>query len=268
MTYRVYIKKDYKPAALRAKRRNSSLSLVFPFSIGFIALITAVVYFQPFSSDTQDIKKAEKMPPVIPAISSTFKEPELQKENLAADLTLDNSWATADEENNYDNSQYEVENFSIESHEDELAQLDEKNVFEEFIDDTDLVEEIEANDWQSVTVKKGDSLALIFSRLGLSANELYHIMKIGGDVSKLKKIQPGQILHFQIQENKLTGLEYDFSLTQTLSISKETEKFSATLIEHELDAIVKHARATINDSLFLAGKEAGLTDNLIMQLVA
>lgn len=123
------------------------------------------------------------------------------------------------------------------------------------------------NPWQSISVKPGDSLALIFSRLGLSPTSLYKVMSLGKEVSKLKKLQPGQQLNFHIADNELLGLKYEMSLTNTLHISKQDDKFSTELIQIELEKIVKNTNAIINDSLFLSAKRAGLTDNLIMQLV-
>jgi len=121
---------------------------------------------------------------------------------------------------------------------------------------------------QSVTVKTGDSLALIFSRLGLSPRSLYNIMSLGKEVSRLKKLRPGQILNFHINDNELDKLEYEVNLTNSLLITKQDGKFQAELIHEELEPLVKHAKATINDSLFLSGKRAGLSDKLIMQLVS
>ena len=40
---------------------------------------------------------------------------------------------------------------------------------------------------QRVTVKTGDSLALIFSRLGLSPRSLYNIMSLGKEGLKVKE---------------------------------------------------------------------------------
>lgn len=121
---------------------------------------------------------------------------------------------------------------------------------------------------EQVTVKTGDSLALIFSRLGLSPRSLYNIMSLGKDVSRLKKLRPGQKLNFSIDEKQLIKLEYEINLTNTLLITKSDDKFQAELIEIELESRTQHAKAIINDSLFLSGKRAGLSDNLIMQLVS
>lgn len=121
---------------------------------------------------------------------------------------------------------------------------------------------------QRVTVKSGDSLALIFSRLGLSPRTLYNIMSLGKEAARLKKLRPGQILNFHLNENELTGLEYEVDLTDTLSITKNDGEYQAELKHEKLEPLVKHAKAIIKDSLFLSGKRAGLSDNLIMQLVS
>ena len=119
-----------------------------------------------------------------------------------------------------------------------------------------------------VKVKSGDSLALIFSRLHLSPTTLYKIMSIGQDVSKLKHLRPGQQLKFIKEDNLLTSLEYELNLTDTLKITRLGDKYESELITEELESVVKNSRAIIKDSLFLSGKRAGLSDNLIMQLVA
>ena len=122
--------------------------------------------------------------------------------------------------------------------------------------------------WQSVTVKTGDSLALIFSRLGLSPNTLFQLMSLGKNVSRLKKLRPGQTLNFHIIDKELLDLEYEMGLTDTLKISKQDAHYQAEIIHKELETVVKNASTIIKDSLFLSAKKSGLSDNLIMQLVS
>ena len=122
--------------------------------------------------------------------------------------------------------------------------------------------------WQSVVVKPGDSLALIFSRLGLSSNSLFQIMSLGKETSILKTLVSGDKLEFHIVDNELIALKYEMELTKILKIFKKDKKFVTENIKIELDSIVKNAHGIINDSLFLSGQKAGLSDNLIMQLVA
>ncbi len=122
--------------------------------------------------------------------------------------------------------------------------------------------------WQTVTVKSGDSLARIFSREGLSPASLHNIMSLGKEVAGLKKLFPGQILHFNIQNNKLISLEYEIDFARKLKITGEDDQYTVELIDIELETRVKHARVTIRDNLFDSGQEAGLSDNLIMRLAA
>ena len=122
--------------------------------------------------------------------------------------------------------------------------------------------------WQSVVVSKGDNLARIFSRLNLSARDLDAIMALGEDTLVLKHLQPEQIIQFQIDDNQFKSLKYPASLVTTLHVVKTDDDFRAETLTEELEIRIKHVNVIIDDSLFLSGVEAGLSDNLIMQLVA
>jgi murein DD-endopeptidase MepM/ murein hydrolase activator NlpD len=200
------------------------------------------------SSSSPDIHLPETPPIADNSQISNFITEEIELPNINEELTVDIE--TNIVENVPDNILFHTDESDIEP---------EENV---------LIENETIDPWKSVTVKSGDSLALIFSRLSLSPSSLYNLMSLGKEVSNLKKIQPGQILNFQIADNELLALEYEMSLTNTLKISKEENQFKSEVIQIELEKVVKNTSAIIKDSLFLSGKRAGLTDNLIMQLVA
>lgn len=127
-------------------------------------------------------------------------------------------------------------------------------------------------DWQTVSVKSGDSMALIFKRLGLSPRQLYEIMQLGEVTQALKKLRPGQELLFDIddsgEQTMLKALQYDPDSLHQLTVQRTDNGFEAELAEAELITRVRAASATIDSSLFLAGQAVGMSDNLIMQLVA
>jgi len=123
--------------------------------------------------------------------------------------------------------------------------------------------------WLSVKVKKGDALATIFKRHQLDPMALHEIMSLGKITSTLKSLHPGQVFQFQLDENgQLQTLEYEINRLESLLISRLPEGgFDARAVQHALDKRIGYSEGTINSSLFEAGKLAGMTDALIMELV-
>ncbi len=244
MTYRVYIKKDYKN---KVERVGVTTNHSYFFKIACFLVLTISAYFMYGISSPDPIKSNNPETPIANHSQITnFVTENIEHQNIIEELAID-------DQINIDDI---IDNNEFKDDESVLA----------FEEDT-LRKNKTSDPWQSVTVKAGDSLALIFSRLSLSPSSLYNIMSLGKEVSNLKRIKPGQKLSFHIEDNKLLGLKYEMNLTKTLNISKEANKFKSEVIEIELEKVVKNANAVINDSLFLSAKRAGLTDNLIMQLV-
>jgi len=120
---------------------------------------------------------------------------------------------------------------------------------------------------KTVTVRSGDTLAAIFKREGFSAREVYDIMQLGKLTKPLKNIKPGEMLEFSSNdESKLVGLGYQTDVTHTLRITLTEQGFSANEEIRTPEIRLSHASETINNSLFLSGQDAGLNDNMIMEL--
>jgi len=121
--------------------------------------------------------------------------------------------------------------------------------------------------WHTTTVKSGDNLALIFNRMGLSPQELYHVVQADKQSSQLKHLMPGQKLKFQIQDGSLQQMVYKIDNLNTLQVNRDNnDDFAVSTITRKMQTRVAHARGVIDSSLFLAGHDAGLSDNLIMEL--
>ena len=250
MTYSNYIKKDYKKETLTSKVRSHRTLLILLFCI-ILILISAWLMLNTNKKYSyywliSNLSKIE----LFPIQQDLASENNTKPIKLGTKNIIEKNSAINDELNK-----------SIERTPD----------LERLISSQGLSESIKLHSnelSQRVTVKSGDSLALIFSRLGLSPNSLYNIISLGKEVSQLKKLQPGQILDFYINENKLERLKYEINLTKSLLITKKDGKFQAELINEELESLVKHSKAIINDSLFLSAKRVGLSDKLIMQLIS
>lgn len=121
--------------------------------------------------------------------------------------------------------------------------------------------------WQEITVKRGDSLAGIFSRLDISPQQLQALLDKGGAIKNLKKIYPGQVLRIASSaEYGLEKLHYPIDKLSTLEISRSSEGFDVSTSHRTPESREKHASGVINSSLFLAAGKAGLSDNLTMEL--
>ena len=126
----------------------------------------------------------------------------------------------------------------------------------------------ERKQWVNFKVKNGDSLAYLFKKNDLSASELHQIMKLGKSTKSLRSIRPGQKFRVSINEQQqIQELFYDIDKLQSLHVKRQGNTFSAALVEHPVDIRTTYASATIDSSLFEAGKNAGMKDALIMQLV-
>ncbi len=121
--------------------------------------------------------------------------------------------------------------------------------------------------WQEVTIMPGDNLSLIFERLNLTPQQLHAVIDADNEEHYLNQLRPGQTLQFQIIDDTLRALQYRISATKTLNINRDADSFVSQLNERPLEIRLNHASGEISSSLFQAGREAGLSDNLIMELV-
>lgn len=122
--------------------------------------------------------------------------------------------------------------------------------------------------WESLTVESGDSLAKIFKRKGYSASDLHYMMQSDEQIEILKKIRPGHTLEFASNDdNSFLGLRYPYSVSETLQVTKLADKeFDVAIDEKEIEFKTRFATATITSSFYMAGKDAGLPDGVIMEL--
>lgn len=123
---------------------------------------------------------------------------------------------------------------------------------------------------QSITehVVAGDTLSSVFERSGAGVTLLYRLIA-NEDIKKpIEKIFPGQEFIFSFNRHSVLK-EISFNESSTVSyhiVISDDNQSTIEKIERTPDILTRYAKATINSSLFLDGKDAGLTDNMIMQL--
>jgi murein DD-endopeptidase MepM/ murein hydrolase activator NlpD len=124
--------------------------------------------------------------------------------------------------------------------------------------------------WKSFKIRSGDSLASIFDKAGLSPRELHEVISLGPDTAVLGKIMPGQSIKIRKTDSgKLQDLAYEVNRLKTLHVVNRDGQLNSEWELLEPEVILNYKTATItadNPSLYQAGKDAGLSDNLIMKL--
>jgi murein DD-endopeptidase MepM/ murein hydrolase activator NlpD len=134
-------------------------------------------------------------------------------------------------------------------------------------DETALEASLQAEKWDSVTVRSGQSLDGIFRQQGFSAKTLHQIMALSKETKQLKKIRPGDLFEFQRHEDKsLKRMRYAVDEAHYLIIDHDGEQAYASTTSRDIHTEPTETSGTITSSLFLAGKQAGLTDNMVMKL--
>ena len=121
--------------------------------------------------------------------------------------------------------------------------------------------------WDKVTVRSGQSLDGIFRQQGFSAKTLHEIMALSKETKQLKKIRPGDLFEFQRHEDKsLKRMRYAVDEGHYLIIEHDGEHAYASTEARDMITEPTETSGTITSSLFLAGKQAGLSDNMVMKL--
>ena len=121
--------------------------------------------------------------------------------------------------------------------------------------------------WQIHKVKSGDSLAGIVGKMGVGPTELHTLLHSDKQAKRLKNIQPGQTIRVALSDDgHIEQLIHDISKLKRLEIRREGDDFKVALITADVERRSNHAKATIEQSLFLAAQSAGIPDGVTMDL--
>jgi len=121
--------------------------------------------------------------------------------------------------------------------------------------------------WQAVKVKRGQTLDAIFKRQGLSISLLHEIIALSKETKGLTKIRPGEIFDFQTDsEGEFLQMRYALDEGRYLFVRQEETGLTTEIQQREIFSDVAEAEGVIQSSLFLAGKQAGLSDAMVMKL--
>ncbi|MFT5710657.1 MAG: murein DD-endopeptidase MepM/ murein hydrolase activator NlpD [Halioglobus sp.] len=125
----------------------------------------------------------------------------------------------------------------------------------------------ESAPWSEITVRPGDNLSLIFKRAGFSDRDIYRITKKADLGKSLTNIFPGQTIAFQADETHgLQAVRHIMSPVESVTYKNTESGFDSQKQLRTPEIKQAWASAEISSSLFLAGQDAGLSQNMIMEL--
>ncbi len=124
-----------------------------------------------------------------------------------------------------------------------------------------------ADRWQTVTVKSGQTLDAIFRRLGFSVTLLHRILKLNDHTKGLTRIRPGETFEFKRDpDGKLSVMRYPLDEERYLLVRQSGDDLHADTQDRVMTSEIREAEGIIKSSLFLAGKNSGLSDSMVMKL--
>jgi murein DD-endopeptidase MepM/ murein hydrolase activator NlpD len=115
-------------------------------------------------------------------------------------------------------------------------------------------------------VRRNDTMDRIFRQLKLNLTDLATIRDMPSVQAQLDQLRVGDIITLVHDEGLVQSLTRRISETAILSVTRANEGFSAEVIETPLDIQQVQAEGTIDSSLFVAARAAGVSPELILQM--
>ena len=121
--------------------------------------------------------------------------------------------------------------------------------------------------WEEFIVRSGDNLSLLFKRAGFGTADVYRIVHTAPQGRDLERIYPGQSLAFlRDEQGELAALRHTIDPVHSVLYKRLDGGFSSQQSVREPELRRTWASARIESSLFLAGRAAGMSSNLIMEV--
>ncbi len=122
--------------------------------------------------------------------------------------------------------------------------------------------------WLRIKVRSGDNLTTLFKKAGLGANEMYPLLNGIKPKKSLHRLMPGEELEFLVIDGELQKIRHTQSPLLSTLITKTDAGYQVDDIERTPEVQQIYKRGTIEQSLFLAGQAAGLSQTKIMELAS
>ena len=118
-------------------------------------------------------------------------------------------------------------------------------------------------------VRRNDTLDRIFRQLKLNLTDLASIRELPGVQEQLDRLRPGDTIRLVHDEGLVQSLSRRISETEVLSVTRVEEPaaaFAAEVVATPVEIRESRAQGTIDSSLFVAARAAGVSPEIILRL--
>lgn len=148
-----------------------------------------------------------------------------------------------------------------------LPTLEKPEPIEETKTETEIIpKKVKDNEWQTIKPRPGDSMAIIFNRLGLSAKNLHAVLDKNPHSKALTAIKPTQQLQFLINKGQLEKLIIPMNDIQTLIITRDGKKYKTKVESKKMTTQNQYVTATVQGSLYTTAQKLRIPSKLVRQM--
>lgn len=122
--------------------------------------------------------------------------------------------------------------------------------------------------WEAVKVRGGDTLARILTSRGHAPLTIHNIVESGPAARELASIKAGATLNVATDtRGELREITYAPDPYRVVNVRRnENGAFESTVVEKPTVTVTRFAEGIVVDSLFGAGKQAGVSDTVILEM--
>lgn len=126
--------------------------------------------------------------------------------------------------------------------------------------------EVKDNVWQNIKPRPGDSMAIIFNRLGLSAKNLHAVLDKNPHAKALTSIKPSQQIQFLISNHTLEKLVIPVNNIQTLTVYRVGKVYKTKVDSKKVTTRDHYITGTVKGSLYSTAQRMNIPYKLIRQM--
>ncbi len=121
--------------------------------------------------------------------------------------------------------------------------------------------------WDRFTIKSGDTLSGLFSKAGYNDGLMLKVIHGEGDAEKVQRLFAGETIAFgKTPDGELAAIRLERSRLESLEITRQDDTYVGETVVREPSVEPAFASGVIEDSLYVAARDAGLNDRLAMEL--